>query len=66
MQDVFVRCHACGHSYGDHRSPAGGCAAAAHPDPSGTASCGCDGFRWVPADGPSVGSYRDAPLSRRP
>jgi hypothetical protein len=66
MQDVPVRCHTCGHSYGDHPSRAGGCAAAADPGPPGTGACGCDGFRWVPADGPSVGSYLDAPLSPRP
>lgn len=66
MQDVFVRCQACGHSYGDHPAGAGGCGGTGEPDPLGTGPCGCEGFRWVPANGPSVGSYLDAPLSRRP
>jgi hypothetical protein len=54
-----VRCAVCLDTYGQHAPDGGHCRAVKgehEPIP-----CPCPGFRWVPADGPPVGSYDDPP-----
>lgn len=52
-----VQCQRCGHGYRDHED-GGRCLEGWLTRIFG---CWCEGFLWVPPDGPPVGSYSDRP-----
>lgn len=61
-QSPAVACPACGHGYDGHTARGGPCTSSVHPSSGSPPPCSCSGFRWIDADGPSVGSYTDPPI----
>jgi hypothetical protein len=58
-------CRSCGHGFPQHEDAGGHCrdVIGGWSSPAAGFPCMCPGFRWVPLDGPPVGSYGDPPQS---